>query len=123
MSTPEHTDDAFFAALLAADADALDQLLAQDFLIVDVVRGGVTSRETFIAAVRDGIAAFSAIEVAERTTRGYGDAAVIVGRTTMHGAIAGEPFVVESRYTHVVVADGEGWRLASAQGTRIAEAP
>jgi ketosteroid isomerase-like protein len=121
MSTPEHTDDAFFAALLAADGDALDQLLAGDFLIVDVVRGGITSREAFIGAVRNAIAEFSAIDVAERTVRCYGDAAVIVGRTTMQGKIAGEAFVVESRYTHVLVADGDAWRLASAQGTRIPE--
>ena len=119
MSTPEHTDDAFFAALLAADGDALDQLLAQDFLIVDVVRGGITSRETFIAAIREGLAEFSEIEVSERSTRSYGHAAVIIGRTRMRGEIADESFVVESRYTHVVVADGESWRLASAQGTRI----
>jgi ketosteroid isomerase-like protein len=121
MSTPEHTDDAFFAALLAADTDALDQLLEQDFLIVDVVRGGITSRETFIAAIREALAEFSGIDVAERSIRRYGDAAVIVGRTKMSGKIAEESFVVASRYTHVFVADGDRWRLASAQGTRIPE--
>jgi ketosteroid isomerase-like protein len=121
MSTPEHTDDAFFAALLAADTDALDQLLAPDFVIVDVVRGGVTSRETFITAIREALAEFWEIDVAERSIRCYGDAAVIIGRTKMRGKIADESFVVESRYTHVVVADGDSWRLASAQGTRISE--
>ena len=121
MSTPGHTDDAFFAALLAADTDALDELLAQDFLIVDVVRGGITSRETFIAAIREALAEFSEIDVAERSIRSYGDAAVIIGRTRMRGKIADESFVVESRYTHVVVSDGESWRLVSAQGTRIPE--
>jgi ketosteroid isomerase-like protein len=121
MSTPGHTDHAFFAALLAADTDALEELLAQDFLIVDVVRGGITSRETFIAAIREAMAEFSEIDVAERTIRSYGDAAVIVGRTRMSGKIADESFVVESRYTHVVVAEGESWRLVSAQGTRIPE--
>jgi ketosteroid isomerase-like protein len=121
MSTPGHTDDAFFAALLAADTDALDELLAQDFVIVDVVRGGITSRETFIAAIREALAEFSEIDVAERSIRSYGDAAVIIGRTRMRGKIADESFVVQSRYTHVVVSDGESWRLVSAQGTRIPE--
>ena len=121
MSTPEHTDDDFFAALLADDTDALDELLAQDFLIVDVVRGGITSRATFIAAIREALAEFSEINVAERSIRSYGDAAVIIGRTRMRGKIADESFVVESRYTHVVVSDGESWRLVSAQGTRIPE--
>jgi ketosteroid isomerase-like protein len=122
MNTPEHSDDAFFAALLAADADALDQLLAQDFLIVDVARGGVTSRDEFVAAVRSAMVRFVEIAVAERTTRGYGNTAVIVGRTMMQVTIGGTPEALASRYTHVLVRDGEVWRLASAQGTQIAEA-
>ena len=121
LTTPEDTDDAFFDALLAADTEALDQLLAQDFLIVDVARGGVTDRETFITAIGSLLAEFAAIDVAQRTTRRHGDAAVIVGRTRMRGSIAGERFSVDSRYTHVLVADGGAWRLASAQGTRIAD--
>jgi ketosteroid isomerase-like protein len=119
IGTPENTDDAFFAALLAADADALDRLLAAGFLIVNVVDGIVTGREAFIAAVRTELAQFAAIDVAERTTRIYGRTAVMVGRTTMRGTIADDPFTVQSRYTHVLVADGEAWRLASAQGTQI----
>jgi hypothetical protein len=121
MSAPEHSEDAFFAALLAADADALDRLLAQGFLIVNVVDGSVTHREPFVAAIRNALAQFAAIVVVERTTRIYGGIAVIVGRTTMRGTIADDPFVVESRYTHVLVADGDAWRLASAHGTRIAD--
>lgn len=62
MSTPEHSD-AFFAGLLAADADALGQLLAPDFLIVDVARGGVTNRDEFVAAVRTGMVRFDEIAV------------------------------------------------------------
>jgi ketosteroid isomerase-like protein len=121
MTTPEDTDDAFFDALLAADTEALEQLLAQDFLIVDIARGGITDREAFIAAIGSSLAEFAAIDVADRTTRDHGNAAVIVGRTRMRGSIAGERFSVESRYTHVLVADGGAWRLASVQGTRIAD--
>jgi ketosteroid isomerase-like protein len=122
MSTPEHSDDAFFAGLLAADADALGQLLAPDFLIVDVARGGVTNRDEFVAAVRTGMVRFDEIAVVEQTTRRYGNTVVIVGRTMIQVTIGGTPVALASRYTHVLVRDGDVWRVASAQGTQIAEA-
>lgn len=120
MSTPQLTDDAFFAALLEASGDDLDGLLADDFVIVDVMSGSVTDRETFVGAVRDRVVTFSGIDVADRATRVYGDAAVVVGRTAMHGEFADSGFSVASRYTHVFVRGGdESWLLASAQGTPI----
>jgi Domain of unknown function (DUF4440) len=93
MSTLGATNDAFFAGLVAADADALERLLTADFLLVDVAAGGVTDRGSFIAAVRDLTVEFAEIDVAaDRVTRRYRDAAVIVGRTTMRGTISGTPF-------------------------------
>jgi hypothetical protein len=120
MSSPKQADDAFFAALLAGDAGALEWLLAQGFQIVNIVDGSVTPRQSFIAAIEHAVARFHAIDVIERMTRIYDRTAVIVGRTNMRGTIADEPFEVQSRYTHVLLADGNAWRLASAQGTRIA---
>jgi ketosteroid isomerase-like protein len=124
MSRPEATDDAFFAALLSADIDALERLLTPDFLIIDIAAGAVTERGSFIAAVRDQTVQFAEIDVAaDRVTRRYGDTGVIVGRTTMRGTIGSVPFEFASRYTHVLVRSSGHWRLASAQGTPITEAP
>ncbi len=115
---PGAADAGFFAALVAGDVAALRGLLAEDFLIVDVMSGGVTGREGFLGALDGGGLAFSGVEPAEVTVRQYGGAAVVVGRTAMRGSFQGAEFVVASRYTHVYVEDG-GWRLASAQGTPI----
>jgi hypothetical protein len=42
--------------------------------------------------------------------------------TEMAGAFGGVGFAASSRYTHVLMSDGDGrWRLATAQGTSIAE--
>jgi ketosteroid isomerase-like protein len=88
-----------------------------------MMRGGVADRASFLAALRDRVVAFDRVVLVERTTRRYGDAAVIVGRTEMSGTFGGAPFAAASRYTHVLVRDGDDrWRLATAQGTRIVDA-
>jgi ketosteroid isomerase-like protein len=112
----ERAEDQFFEALLAVAAERLDELLADDFLIVDVMSGGVADRTAFIAALRDRLFEFERVDVVERVTRRYGDTTILVGRTEMSGSLGGAPFSAASRYTHVLVRGGDGrWRLASAQ--------
>ena len=118
---PELADDAFFAALLAGDTRALAEVLADDFLIVDVMSGNVSDRKAFLGPLGDGRLRFQSIDLIERQTRRYGDAAVIVGRTEMRGSFGGQEFGAASRYTHVLIRADGAWRLASAQGTPIAD--
>ncbi len=117
------TDGRFFTALLAADAGALEEVLAPDFLIVDVAAGGVTDRADFLAAVQAGAVRFDAIRSfpAEAVIRTYAGTAIIVGRTAMSFTLPdGTAVNAASRYTHVFVrADTGAWQLASAQGTAI----
>jgi ketosteroid isomerase-like protein len=120
----ERTDDALFAALLAADGDWLEATLANDFVIIDVVGGSVIERGDFIAAIAGGVVRFRAIDLIERMTRRYGDTAVIVGRTRMAGSVEGVEFEAASRYTHVFARGAGGvWRVVNAQGTRIVDPP
>ena len=122
VAGPERADDRFFAALLAADVAELDNLLAADFLLVDVVGGAVVERSAFIATVGSGLLSLSTIRVLERRTRRHGDTAIVVGRTQMAGSFEGAPFGAASRYTHILVRGSEQeWRLVNAQGTRIAD--
>lgn len=122
MTAAETCDDRFFAALLDADAPALQELLAPDFTIIDVMAGSVVGKDPFVAAMRDGVLGFDRIDVEGRAVRAYGDdTAVIVGSTRMSGTFLASPFTVHSRYTHVFVRQDSSWRLASAQGTQIAD--
>jgi ketosteroid isomerase-like protein len=118
------TDAAFFAALLAADAHKLEELLADDFLIVDVNQGAVTARAPFIGFVASGAARFEAIDMtpADCVVRIYGEMAIVVGATAMRFKLDdGTSFAARSRYTHVFVRAPSGaWRLVTAQGTPIA---
>lgn len=114
------TERAFFAALVAGDASSLARILSEDFLLIDVMTGGEIERPALLDAVGSGQLAFERIDPIEARVRVYGDTAVITGRTEMRGRFGGAPFGASSRYTHVFVRDGGGWRLSSAQGTRIA---
>jgi ketosteroid isomerase-like protein len=118
---PLAADDAFFAALIAADGEALGALLGDDFAIIDVMRGAESDKSAFVAVVGGGEVAFDNIEPAERRVRRYDGTAVITGRTSMSGSFGGAPFSAASRYTHVFVDAGAGWRLVAAQGTEIIE--
>lgn len=122
LSEPLAAEDAFFGALVEADLEALERLLASDFVIVDVSKGAEIARSALLDAVARRLVEFVAISVVDRRLRRYGEVAVVVGRTAMRGRIGGEPFTVASRYTHVLVSGGAGgWRLVSAQGTEIVE--
>ena len=44
-------DESFFTALLAADHDLLGTILADDFLIIDVLSGQVARREDLLGAI------------------------------------------------------------------------
>ena len=114
-------DGRFFAALLAADTDALAEILADDFEIVDVMAGGVATRAQFLEAMTVGGLRFTEVlrDGNELTVRERPGLGVVVGRTRMTMSLGPNEISVGSRYTHVFVADGAGWRLLAAQGTPI----
>jgi len=48
------TDRKFFAALKAADLKAMDGLLADDFILVDVMSGSENTKAAFLGLVASG---------------------------------------------------------------------
>jgi hypothetical protein len=114
------SEDRFFDALLKGDGGALGALLAPDFLLIDVMTGSEVPGPVLVDLVGSGRLRFEAVERPEGWVRQYGGAAVVTGWTRMRGRFGEQPFEAHSRYTHVYVRSGPGWRLASAQGTPIA---
>jgi ketosteroid isomerase-like protein len=116
-------DEAFFGALLAADMAGLQAVLADDFVIVDVMSGRVTGRDEFLGAIGSGILRFAEVTrfPAEQSVRRRDAAGVVVGRTRMVMRFGPDRVTANSRYTHVFVNDDGSWRLMSAQGTPITE--
>ena len=120
-------DRSFFQALLDGDVAALEELLADQFLIVDVPSGSVHTRAGFIAAICGGAVSFLEIRTSpdEAEIRildpGVG---IVIGRSAMTLSDAeGALTQIASRYTHVFQLDVERWRLVSAHGTQITGSP
>jgi hypothetical protein len=70
--TAENGEDRFFDALAAGDVGRIADLLHEEFVIVDVMSGGVAARESFLAALRDRVVEFDRVVLVERTTRRWG---------------------------------------------------
>lgn len=109
----------FFAALQDGDVDRLEQLLAEDFLVVDVLSGSEVARPALLAALSSGDLVFEAIDLLDSRERRYGATAIVNGRTRIRGRFRAQPFAAHSRYTHVYVREDGRWRLATAQGTPV----
>lgn len=112
-------DHQFFAALVEGDAEALDRILGDDFVLIDVMGGAEVSKHSLLGLIRSGQLTFETVEHADPHVRLYGTSAVITGRTQMSGKYDETPFEVQSRYSHVYVEQQARWRLVSAQGTQI----
>jgi ketosteroid isomerase-like protein len=117
--SPLAAEQQFFSSLIRGDAEALDRILGDDFLLIDVMTGSEVKKPDLLAVLRSGQLKFEAIEQLESHVRLYGITAVITGRTRMSGRFGESPFTASSRYTHVFVKDEGQWRLVSAQGTQI----
>lgn len=116
-------DQAFFQALMDADTARLEELLADDFVLVGIEDGAVADKAALLGLIRSGALTFPAIGSFpdEAIVRRVGDVGLVVGRTSMTFQNPdGTTFSADSRYTHVFAADASGtWRLLSAQGTAI----
>jgi ribosomal protein S18 acetylase RimI-like enzyme len=112
-------DESFFTALLAADHELLGTILADDFLIIDVLSGQVGHREELLGAISSGQLRFAEVtrHPEERWVRLRDSAAVVAGRTRMVMSYRGDEVAVHSRYTHAYARENGRWRLMSAQGT------
>jgi hypothetical protein len=117
---PLAADREFFTALLSGSAETLDRILTEDFILIDVMRGGEITRDALLTVIASGQLKFETIEPAEVRVRLYQATAVVTGRTQMSGRFGETPFATRSRYTHVYVEQRGQWRLAAAQGTQIA---
>ena len=116
---PEQVEKEFFDALIDADLESLGQILADDFVLIDVMTGSEVSGKDLTELIKLAQLRFHTIDQTEYKVRVYARTSVITGRTVMTGWYEGQQFRVTSRYTHVLVEQRENWRMVSAQGTHI----
>ena len=66
---PLATERQFFSTLLEAKLESLDQVLADDFLLIDVMSGSEISKPALLGAVGSGQLKFEVVEVVESRVR------------------------------------------------------
>jgi ketosteroid isomerase-like protein len=114
-------DREFFKALTEGNGDALNRLLADDFILVDVMRGTEVPKAALVELVGSGQLKFESITPAEVHARRYGSTAIVSGRTEMRLRFEDTAVIVKSRYTHVYIEAQGHWAMVSGQGTQISE--
>ena len=85
QSDPLEADRLFFTSLLEVRLDALDQLLSDDFILVDVMSGSEVAKSSLFSVMKSGQLKFEAVELVSSHVRLYQATAVILGRTQMKG--------------------------------------
>jgi uncharacterized protein (TIGR02246 family) len=126
LAAPEDLPEAFRAAWMARDADALAALFAEDADFVNVVGIWWEDREAIRRAHHYGLTRFfreSRLVVGRVKLRRIGeDAAVVHARLILAGQIGKDGDVAGRRQTVltcVMARRGDGWICVSAQNTDI----
>ena len=119
---PDEVENDFFDALTRSDVGKLRRLISDDIVLIDVMSGSEVSGAQLAEVIQQGQLKFDSIDRIRFKTRTYEAAAIITGQTVMTGAYNGQPFRINSAYTHVFIKEEDGWRMVSAQGTPITSA-
>jgi ketosteroid isomerase-like protein len=96
-------------ALEAKDAKALDMILANTFVSIDI-DGSVSSKSEFLASIKAPDYQPSQAVTEQSSVQVYGNAAVVVGTFRVKGTEKGKPYVHRERFVDTL--DQDEWHLA-----------
>ena len=110
-------ENEFARAVASNDADALDRLLADDWIIVEP-DGGMIDKARFLGVIRSGALSHESMESTDLRVRAYGNTAVVTGLTATKGKFMGQDFASCERATDIFVKHTERWQCVFTQLTR-----
>jgi ketosteroid isomerase-like protein len=106
----------------AGDADALEPLLADDFLLVGPL-GFMLDKAQYLGSRRSGDLKHESLTWDDVHVHDYGDAAVAVGSQTQRTTFQGRDASGRFRVTQVAIRRGDRWMLAGLHYSPIAQPP
>jgi ketosteroid isomerase-like protein len=106
----------------AGDADALQPLLADDFLLVGPL-GFMLDKTQYLGSRRSGDLRHESLVWDDVRVRAYTDAAVVVGALTQRTTYQGRDASGRFRVTQVAIRRGDRWILAGLHYSPIAQPP
>jgi len=111
-------ENEFARAVASNDADALDRLLADDWIIVEP-DGGMIDKARFLGVIRSGALSHESMENTDLRVRAYRNTALVTGLTTSKGKFMGQDFTSCERATDIFVKQADRWQCVFTQLTRF----
>jgi ketosteroid isomerase-like protein len=111
-------EKAWNLALEEKDAKALDMLLANTLVSVDI-DGSVASKSEFLASIKAPDYKPSQVVTEHTSVQVYGNAAVVTGTFRVKGSENGKPYVRRERFTDTWIKINETWQCVASQTTLI----
>lgn len=109
-------------AVAAKDRAKLEEILAEDFIMINA-NGSVSTRSEMLDWVMAPGVKVEPFQTEDVRVRIYGNTALLSGWFSLRGTSNGEPFEATSRYTDVYVRSGGKWRAVLGQATRLPRKP
>jgi ketosteroid isomerase-like protein len=102
----------------AKDASALDHLLAEKFIFVDI-DGSVKTKAEFLASVKNPSEHLDSVGNESMITQAYENTVIVTGIYREKGAKDGRSYARRGRFTDTWIKQGGGWLCAASQSTLI----
>lgn len=112
--------DAAATALAKNDADAMDKIYAENYMLVNI-DGSTQTRAERLASLRSGDTKYTSFGYSEPNIRvnAEGNGAVAMAKLSMKGTSKGKAIDGDYRVTQVYSKTKDGWKQVSAQATKI----
>ena len=105
-------------ALRSGDAAAIARLEDETYTLTNS-KSEITTRADDIADAKKGEIRYSEFRNHDQTVRLYGDAAIVLGITSLKGTANGKSFELDAKFTDTYVRRADGWKIAASQATRL----
>jgi ketosteroid isomerase-like protein len=111
------TDD-LTAAKAGLDIRFLESVLDDEFVLTNPA-GAFANKTEYIDGAKSDVAVYESVKNFDQVVKLHGDAAVVVGATTVKGNYKGNEIGGRFRFTYMYVKRKDGWKCIAIHLTRI----
>ena len=112
-------EDARYAAQIANDFAAMEQMFGPELVYIRSVDGAVADKRAYIESMRSGTVKYRAMRRSDVRVRIYGCLAMITGFFDLDLTVGGRDLSEQSRFHSVWAKRGQGVQFVSWQSTRV----
>jgi ketosteroid isomerase-like protein len=113
-------EKAFAEAIVKNDPEAIEQFVADDWIIIDP-DGEIVDRTRFFEVIKSGALTHDMMGSEDPRVRVYGDSAVVTAISRTKGKFMGQEFSTQERATDVFVKRGGRWQCVLTHLTRFSK--